>query len=255
MAPTEDLVVAFELHSTSGIREALDAGADPRSPIGGKTPIQILVEMYNRSSRFADCLRLMLDAGATLQDPALEAALLDDDDRLRRLVSTSPDTLSRRLSMNCAFTSLRGVSLLHVCAEYNSVNCTRFILEKGVSADVRADIDSDGLGGHTPIFHAVNSNHNYSRRVMEPLVEAGADLGIRLQGLVWGLGFEWETVIFDVTPISYAQCGLYSQFHRPEAYVYGNIAYLYQKKYGHPPPIRNVPNKYLQDHRVWPPRT
>jgi ankyrin repeat protein len=255
MAATDDLVLAFELHSAKGIREALDAGADPHSSIGGKTPIQILAEMYNRSPRFVECLRLMLDEGATFQDPALEAVLLDDDDRLRKLVSASPDTLNRRLSMDCAFTPLQGVSPLHVCAEYNSVNCARFTLEKGVSVDVRADIDSNGLGGQSPLFHAVNSNHNNCRRVMELLVEAGADLGIRLQALVWGLGFEWETIIFDVTPISYAQCGLYSQFHRPEAFVYSNISYLYQMRYGHPPPIRNVPNKYLQDDRVWPPRT
>ncbi len=91
--------------------------------------------------------------------------------------------------------------------------------------------------------------------MMELLVEAGADLDLRLKGLVWGAGFEWETVVFDVTPISYAQCGLYFQFHRPEAQVYSNIAYLYGKRYSAEPPIRNVPNKYLQDKRVFPPRT
>lgn len=61
--------------------------------------------------------------------------------------------------------------------------------------------------------------------------------------------------MFDVTPISYAQCGLYFQFHRPEKYVYGNIAYLYKKRYGSALQVRNVPNKYLQDDRVFPPRT
>lgn len=90
---------------------------------------------------------------------------------------------------------------------------------------------------------------------MELLVEAGANLDIRLKALVWGSGFEWETVVFDVTPISYAQCGLYSQFHRPEKQVYSNIAYLYRKRYGTEPLVRNVPNKYLQDDRVFPPRT
>ena len=67
---------------------------------------------------------------------------------------------------------------------------------------------------------------------MELLVDAGADLDVRVKGLVWGMGFEWETTIFDVTPISYAQCGLYFQFHRKEQNVYGNIAYLWRKKYG-----------------------
>jgi hypothetical protein len=58
----------------------------------------------------------------------------------------------------------------------------------------------------------------------------------------------------DVTPISYAQCGLYFQFHRKEQNVYGNIAYLWRKKYGSEMKVRNVPNKYLEDARVFPPR-
>ena len=85
--------------------------------------------------------------------------------------------------------------------------------------------------------------------------EAGAGLDIRVKGLLWGGGFEWETVVFDVTPISYAQCGLYTQFHRREEDVYGNIAYLFRNKYGSEPPFRNIPNKYLLDERIFPPRT
>jgi hypothetical protein len=57
-----------------------------------------------------------------------------------------------------------------------------------------------------------------------------------------------------MTPLSYAQCGLYFQFHRREEYVYSNLSYLYQKRYGPPLTTRNVPNKYLLDPRVFPPR-
>jgi hypothetical protein len=51
---------------------------------------------------------------------------------------------------------------------------------------------------------------------MELLVEAGADLNIRLRALLWGESMSWEMVVHDVTPISYVQCGLYRQFHRRE---------------------------------------
>jgi len=81
--------------------------------------------------------------------------------------------------------------------------------------------------------------------MMELLVDAGAGLDIRVAGLVWGDTMPWETLVFDVTPISYAQCGLYRQFHRREADIYSNIAYLYKKRYGTEPEVRNVPNKYL----------
>jgi hypothetical protein len=236
---------AFEEHSVQGIRAALKAGASPVERIKGKRPIDILIEMYTRSSRFAECLRVMLDAGAVIDDPLLEAVLLDDVVALQRVLKTSRSRMQRKLYLPCAYTSCKGVSALHVCAEYNSLACAGALIEAGSDVNARAEVDADGLGGHTPLFHAVNSNQNHCRPVMELLVDAGADLDVRLNGLVWGEAFAWETIVFDVTPISYAQCGLYRQFHRSEKDVYSNIEYLYRRRYLRGPRILNVPNKYL----------
>jgi ankyrin repeat protein len=255
MSIINDLLGSFEVHSPKGIREALNAGASPIEPIRGKKPVECLIQMYTRSARFGECLRVMLDAGSVIDDPLLEAVLLDDDASLRRILKPPGQSLQRKLYLECAYTSLKGVSALHVCAEYNSVRCAEALLEAGIDVNVRAEMDGEGIGGQTPLFHAVNSNQNHCRPVMELLVEAGADLDIRLKGLVWGAGFEWETAVFDVTPISYAQCGLYAQFHRREQDVYGNLAYLYARRYGNQLLVRNVPNKYLLDERVFPPRT
>jgi hypothetical protein len=63
--------------------------------------------------------------------------------------------------------------------------------------------------------------------------------------LLWGDAMPWETIVFDATPISYAQCGLFRQFHREERDVYNNIAFLMRARSGSVPPERNVPNKYL----------
>jgi ankyrin repeat protein len=239
MALADDLLEAFEYHSPEKIQAVLDAGASPLELIKGKTPMVWLIEFYPRTSRFADCIRVMLRAGAIIEDPDLQAILLDDAAQL------SPAALTKRFHLECTYTSLHDVSALHVCAEYNSVECAKALLARGVEVDVRAGIDADGLGGHTPLFHTVNSNGNHCRPMMELLVEAGASLDLRLKGLVWADGFDWETVVFDVTPISYAQCGLYSQFHRKQPDVYSNIDYLYRKRYGVAAPARNVPNKYL----------
>ena len=245
MSIQADLLGVFEVHSPDGIRDLLSAGVSPIEPIKGKRPIDSLIETYLRSPRFAACLQVMLDAGATTGDPLLEAILLDDDAGLRRLLTRPSESVNKKVSSPCAFTSCRGVSPLHICAEFNCIRCTRVLLENGADVNARADQDAEGIGGHTPVFHAVNSIFNYCRPTMEILVEAGADLDIRVKALLWGESMNWETVVYDVTPLSYAQCGLYRQFHRREEHIYSNIEFLYRKRYGSTPSIRNVPNKYL----------
>lgn len=247
MAAIDDLLGAFEIHSPAEIRAALQRGASPTAPVRGKAPIDSLIEMYTRSLRFADCMRVMLDAGATLDDPYLQALLLDDESLLREVLNDDPNEVGRVVELRCAYTSMEGVSGLHVCAEYNSVACARVLLESGVDVDVRAEVDDNGLGGQTPLFHTVNSNNNYCRPMMELLVAAGASLDRNLRGVVWGRGYGWETVVYDVTPISFAQCGLYPQFHRLEDAVYSNIEFLYRHKYGREASTRNVPNKYVAE--------
>ncbi|MGO9257176.1 MAG: ankyrin repeat domain-containing protein [Bryobacteraceae bacterium] len=245
MATEADLLGEFEEHSPDGIRAVLAAGVSPTKPINGRRPIDAPIEMYLRSSRFPECLQVMLDAGAEVGDPLLEAVLLDDDERLQALLSKSSENLQRKLSPLCAFTSCRGVSALHVCAEFNSTRCARVLLTAGADVNARADRDADALGGQTAIFHAVNSIFNYCRPVMELLVDAGADLDLRVQAILWGESMHWETVVYDVTPISYAQCGLYRQFHRREEDIYSNIQHLHRKLHHREPQLRNVPNKYL----------
>jgi hypothetical protein len=245
MSTNDDLLVAFELHDPAGIRKALDAGPSPIAPINGKRPIDWLISMYTRSPKFAACLRAMLAAGATVGNELVEAALLDDDETLRAIVQRAPQRVQERVTVESAYTSLRGVSALHVCAEFNSVRCAKVLLNAGIDVNDRAEIDGDGLGGQTPLFHTVNSNQNYCRPMMDLLLDAGADVDVRLRGLVWGEGMEWETVVFDITPISYAQCGLYRQFHREEKDIYDNLDRLYRRHVGSPAPRRNVPNRYV----------
>jgi len=246
MSLQSDLLGAFEENSVQEIRNLLAAGASPTELIEGKAPIVHLIEMYLRSPQFPECLRVLIDAGATTGNPILEALLLDDDAALRRLLSASPQAMADKLQVSCAFTSCFGVTPLHICAEFNSVRCARVLIEAGADVNAPADVDADGFGGHTPVFHAVNSILNYCRPMLELLVEAGADLDIRVRGVLWGIGADWETLVLDVSPISYAQCGLYAQFHREERAVYSNLSYLYGKRYGAQLHLRNVPNKYLE---------
>jgi hypothetical protein len=101
---TNDIVVAFDLHSVEQIRAALDAGLDPRAPIRGKSLVNWLTEMYNRSDDFPRCLRLLLDRGAVLDDPVLAPVLLNDAEGVAAAIRSNPSVLTHRTTMVSAFT-------------------------------------------------------------------------------------------------------------------------------------------------------
>src|SRR5215831_4562738 len=88
-----DIVVAIELHSVEQIREALDAGVDPRAPIRGRSPVNWLTEMYSRGDNFPKCLQLLLDRGAVLDDPVLAPVLLNDATALTSALRATPSLL------------------------------------------------------------------------------------------------------------------------------------------------------------------
>ena len=245
MSLESDFLLAVEEHSPDAIRSVLARGLDANLTINGKPPTDCLVESYLRSDRFTECLRALLESGAALSDPLLRTVLLDDDAGLQRHLAAHGEDARRTLSLPCAFTNCRDVTALHVCAEFNRIRCARALLAAGADVNARAGRDPHGIGGQTPVFHAVNSIFNHCRPTLEVLVEAGADLEVRLQGLLWGHEQEWETLLLDVTPLSYAQCGLYAQFHRREQDVQETLTYLYRRLHGVNPPVRNVPNRYL----------
>jgi ankyrin repeat protein len=250
MATVEfELLGAFEVHSVEGIRSILDAGFDARSPIKGKSAVNSLLEMYSRSDKFSDCLRLLLERGAVLDDPRIAPVLLDDADGLAAALQADASLIEHRTSMVSAFTPLVGASLLHVAAEFGNVKVTRILLESGADVDAKASVDEFGLNGHTPLFHTVNSNDNRAAPLLHLLLDAGARPDVRLQGITWGRGFEWETTCFDVTPISYAQLGLLPQMHRRDRDVYANITRLLEASGRNVPPLDNVPNRYLKPNR------
>jgi hypothetical protein len=243
---SNDILVAFELHSVEQIGAALDKGLDPRAPIQGKSPVNWLTEMYSRGDDFPACLRLLLDRGAVLDDPAVAPVLLNDAEALRAAIHANPSRVNHRTSMVSAFTPLVGASLLHVAAEYGHANVARVLIEMGADVNATASLDEYGLNGHTPIFHTVNSNNNRSAAILTLLLNAGAKSDVAVRGITWGKGFDWETTLFDVTPISYAQFGLLPQVHRQERDIYDNIKLLVASAGRTVPPLENVPNRYLK---------
>ena len=244
---SSEFSVACELHSLDRLHAVLTAGLDPRAPIDGKGAVAWLTEMYTRSDRLPACLRLLLEHGAVADDPLAVPVLLDDPDAIGAMASQTPDYAHHRVTMASAFTPLTGVSLLHVAAEFGHLAAARALLALGADVNDRADVDADGLGGHTPLFHTVNAHADRSRPVTRLLLEAGAAADVAVAGLVWGRGFEWETALFDLTPLSYAQLGGLPQMHRDEQQIADTVRLLLSAAGRPVPPLANVPNRYLRE--------
>ncbi|HEY8930241.1 MAG TPA: ankyrin repeat domain-containing protein [Mucilaginibacter sp.] len=241
------LLYDIEVHSVEGIKKYFDDGGSPNDILSdGKPAFTMMVEMYSRGPRFKDCIRAFLDAGLEFEDEALLAVLAHDVEKLERVLKSDPSIVHKIYSLyNNTYTPLTGGTLMHFCAEFNSIDCARLLLRYGATINAKAGIDEHGFGGHTPIFHTVNQNGNNSADMLYFLLENGADLTITVKGLIWGKGYEWETFVPAVNPISYAMMGSLPQFHRKEKTIANVVSLLIKHAYGidYAPP--NVPNAYL----------
>jgi len=241
----QKIIGDFEIHSADGIKECFENGVDPNQIYKGKPLIYEMINMYLRSPKFKSCIKTFVDFGLKFADEVLLAVLLDDATLLDRFVTNDKKLIFKKYSLDCTFTPLYETSLLHICAEYNHLSCAKILVKHGTDINIKAGLDDNGFGGQTPIFHTVNQHANNSIDVLKFLVSQNVDLSLTVPGLIWGKGYEWETFIPSVNPISYAMMGLLRQFQRTEQQIYKVVSILLKAKYGIDYFPANVPNKYL----------
>ena len=178
------LMYTIEIHSVEGKKEYFDRGGNPNDIINGTPLFKIMVEMYLRSQKFKDCIRLFIKYGLNYEDSALLAILSEEPNRLEEALKLDASLVNKRyFTFRNTFTSLAGATLLHYCAEYNHLNCAALLLQYGADVNAKAEVDAFGFGGHTPIFHTVAQNNNNSLEMLHFLLNNGADLSINLKGL------------------------------------------------------------------------
>ena len=98
--------------------------------------------------------------------------------------------------------TLKAATLLHVAAEYRSLEAINLLLSRGANVNARAKFYDGGLGGQTPIFHAVTQADSGGVAVTRLLIDRGADLSLRakLPG-----HYEHPGEVVDCTPLGYAR--------------------------------------------------
>lgn len=189
----------------------LEHGADPNrgNQRWANTALDYLICSYARSSQLSACIDLLIDAGGKTKydTPEVLDLLRGRTDRLAEQLDADPHLVNRRFpELDCGQTGarlllLRGATLLHVAAEYGNLEAARLLLDRGAQVNARAMVDENGIGGQTPIFHAVSQFHDWGLPVAQLLVERGADLSIRakLPG-----NYEQPDEVVECTPLGYA---------------------------------------------------
>ena len=104
-----------------------------------------------------------------------------------------------------------------MAVDYEDLVVARWLLDRGMDVDVPAIVNSDGFGGHTPLFNFVVTYN--TGRSSEPLAELLLDRGAdpnRRASTRKGLAFARDPSVHeyrDVTPLGWGR-----QFH-DQSYV------------------------------------
>jgi ankyrin repeat protein len=207
------IFAACEAVAPGALNWLLEHGADPNcARVGRKYPdtaLDYVIGTYARSNELAECIDLLLGAGGVGRRniPAVMEILRGRIDRLRQLLDEDPSLVSRRFSEldfgGTAYRrlSLKGVTLLHVAAEFGNIEAAQLLLERGADVNARAEVDKAGLNGQTPIFHAATQFQDFGLGMVRFLVKHGADLSIRarLPG-----HYERPEEVVECSPLGYA---------------------------------------------------
>ena len=195
------------------IKWLLEHGANPNCAKPGRkypgTALDYVIGTYGRSLQLGVCIEILLDAGGVTRydvPPVL--------DLLRgRLDQLAEKIDADHVLVDCRFPELdfgvtgrrllglRGATLLHVAAEYGNMEAAKLLLERGADVNARAAVDDSGIGGQTPIFHAVTQFGDWGLPVALLLLERGADLSLRVK--LPG-HYERPGEIVECTPLGYA---------------------------------------------------
>ena len=190
----------------------LDHGANPNCDSPQRkfpgTVLDCVIGSYVRSPELCACIDILLAAGGVTKcAPAALEVLRGDLDRLAEHLDADAALIHKQFpeldfgATGGLLLTLRGATLLHVAAEYRNPEATMLLLNRGADVNARAALDAAGVGGQTPIFHAVTQRADEGLPVARLLMDRGADLSVRVK-----LPGHYERLgeVLECTPLGYA---------------------------------------------------
>ena len=226
MGPCETL-------NDAGLLLLLDLGAELADQNGDRlAPVALLLQTYCRYPTGKHrCLELVVERGIDLPDTPVMALHRGRIDLLESHFRRDPHMPSRTFPIDQIYpaelgcgpdysfalhgTPLAGTTLLHISVEFDEIEIARWLIEHGADVNARAEIDSGGFGGHTPLFGCVVNDSFLCGRQRDAafarlLLAHGADPNARAS-IRKQLHFVPDESVYeyhDVTPLSWGD-----QFH------------------------------------------
>lgn len=193
---------ACETLNADGLRFLAAAGAPFTNERGHRlAPLAMILETYSRSPAGKHAsLELLAQQGYAFPDTPLMAFHRGRADLLKQHLARDPSLISRRWSyreiyppeLGCADdgrsgmhgTPIAGTTFLHLAIDFDEQEIFDLLLAHGADVDARATVDTNGFGGHTPLFNcAVSSAYSCGRqrdaKMTRLLLERGASPHLR----------------------------------------------------------------------------
>ncbi len=155
------------------------------------TCVQMLIGTYSRNPEGKRaCLEVFALAGYPFPDTAPMAVHRGRNDLLAALIDREPALLHRRFweaeiypaelgGIGLHVAPLDGGTLLHMAVEYQEKEIAQWLIDRGADVNARSDIDADGFGGHTPLFHTTVTLAVQTDAPARLLLRTGADPHLR----------------------------------------------------------------------------
>jgi len=218
-----------ETQNAEGLKYVLELGAEICDESGDRlAPVALVLETYCRNVIGKHrCLELFASHGIELPDTptmALHRGRIDLlEEHLRRdrslLIRTFshdeiyPHVLGCHADKSHALhaTPIAGTTLLHMSVEFYEFEIARWLIARGMGVNVKAEVDAEGYGGHSPLFGCVVRQPGCGTAPFATLLlDHGADPNVRasLRKALMGVDDETLHTYNDVTPLEWGR-----QFH------------------------------------------